>query len=110
MLCEEPPLEEIIAVRVEEAVEEIIAVRVEEALEKAVAEALEKAVAEAVEKAVAEAVEEAVEEAVKEALEKSRADERNYVLELLEQGLSMDELKMRLTQTVTQNTAAHTAG
>ena len=109
MLCEEPPLEEIIAVRVEEAVEEIIAVRVEEALEKAVAEALEKAVAEAVEKSREKVIKEvrweAMEEGRAEGWESGRENGQNYILELLEQGLSIDEIKMRLTQTSTQNTA-----
>ena len=37
------------------------------------------------------------EEALEEGMEKGREDERKYVLELLAQGLSAEEIKQRLT-------------
>ena len=48
-----------------------------------------------------EALEEGLERGFSLGIEKGRADGQNYFLELLDQGLSIDEIKKRLTQTDT---------
>jgi hypothetical protein len=80
MLFEELTIEEIIDLRVEEEVEERVEERVKEKLEERVKEKLE----------------ERVEEAREEALEKGREE----ILNLLEQGLSIEEIKQRLKQKI----------
>jgi flagellar biosynthesis/type III secretory pathway protein FliH len=77
MLTEEPSIEEIINIRVEEAIED----------------ALEEAVQRVVKEAVNEAVKEAVEEGLEKGLEKGRAE----IFNLLDQGLSVEEIKQRLS-------------
>ena len=46
-----------------------------------------------------DACEEAREEGMEEGMEKGREEERLYFLELLDQGLSIEEIKQRLSKT-----------